>query len=201
MTKIKTPITPIANSNSVSLIKERINSSYEPQYVKVSPVQNAPILECFDIVDEHIAKNGGNRILGWALWELPSFFIEAEFHAIWESPSGDLVDLVPRSTPTSRILFIRDKDMLYEGLRVNNIRINYSNNHIIEDLFKIYDEEFAVFGPEGIVFQHQQFLDYSFKMRKVSVHERMELIYKHLKKSDPCFCNSGEMLKNCHRKY
>lgn len=199
MTKTTEPLTPIIESQSVSMISEKINSQHIPEYINVFPMKNAPIQECFDIVEKHIQINGGKRILGWVLWELPSLFIEAEFHAIWESPTGELKDLTPRPSPTKRILFIRDPSMIYDGNRVNNIRINYSNNEVINDLFKIYEDEFETFGPEGIVLPHQQLLNISFEMRKVSVQERMELIFKHLKKTDPCYCNSGEMLKNCHK--
>lgn len=201
MTRIKEPLTPILDSESVNKIKEKINSPYAPQYVDVFSVKNALIQECFDTVEKYINKNGGKRVLGWTLWELPSFFIEAEFHAVWESPSGELRDLTPRRSPTKRILFIRDPSMNYEGERINNIRINYSKNNTINDLFKIYEDDFEIFGPKGIVLAHQQILNCSLEMRKVLVGERMELIYKHLKKTDPCFCNSGEMLKNCHKKY
>lgn len=201
MTKIRTPLTPILDSQSVEIIKEKINSCFEPQYINVSALTNAPLQECFNIVDKYITEHGGIRILGWALWELPRYFIEAEFHAVWESPTGEVKDLTPRQSPTKKILFIRDPSMNYNGGRVNNIRINYSKNHIIDDLFKIYEDEFETFGPSGIVLQHQQLINLSLEMRKVSVQERMELIYKNLRKIDPCFCNSGDMLKDCHKKF
>lgn len=201
MTKIKEPVTPILDSQHVATIKDKINSPYEPEYINVFPMKNAPLQECFDTVDKYITEHGGTRILGWTLWELPGLFIEAEFHAVWESPTGELKDLTPRPSPTKRILFIRDPNMKYDGKRVNNIRINYSGNNTINDLFKIYEDEFDTFGPEGIVLPHQQMLNLSFEMRKASIHERMELILKNLKKTDPCFCNSGEMLKNCHKKF
>lgn len=201
MTKIKEPLTPIINSDSVKLIKDKINSEFEPEYVKVSPVKNGTFQECFDTVENYINANNGKRVLGWALWELPNFFIEAEFHAIWESPTGELKDITRRPTPTSKILFIRDARMNYVGERVNNIRINYSGNHLINELFKCYEDEFSAFGPKGIVLQHQQELNRAFDFRRALLGERMEFMYKNLKKTDPCFCNSGEMLKNCHKKY
>lgn len=201
MTKIREPLTPIIDSNTVKLISDKIASSFLPEYIDVSPVRNAPVQECFDIVQNHIKKNGGKRILGWVIWELPSYFIEAEFHAVWESPTGEIKDITPRPSLTKRILFIRDDRMNYDGKRVNNIRINYSNNTVINDLFKIYEDEFEIFGPDGIILPHQQLMNFSLEMRKGLVSERMELIFKHLKKNDPCYCNSGYMLKDCHKKY
>lgn len=201
MTKIREPLTPLIDSSNIGLIKEKIKSPHEPQYIEVDPIKNGEFLECFDTVHNYIDKNGGKRILGWVLWELPGLFIEAEFHAVWESPTGELRDITPRQTATKRILFIRDPNSTYEGNRINNIRINYSGNHIIDELFKIYEDEFNTFGPKGEVLHHQQLALLGFEYRKNSLGERMELIYKNLKKTDPCFCNSGEMLRNCHKKY
>lgn len=200
MTIAYEPLTPIFDSTSVELIRNKINSSSQLQYITVHPIKDASLQECFSIVDHYISKHGGERVLGWCLWESPGLFIEAEFHAVWKSSSGEFKDLTPRSSPTKRILFIEDTRMSYEGKRVNSIRINYSNNNIIDDLFKIYEDEFEAFGPEGIVFGHQQILNMSLEMRKVSVGERLDAVRKHLKKADPCHCNSGEMLKNCHKK-
>lgn len=200
MTIAYTPLTPIFESESVRLIRNKINSPISPKYINVHAMKNVPLQECFNIVDSYVSQHGGERVLGWCLWELPSFFIEAEFHAVWKSASGEFKDLTPRSSPTKRILFIEDPKMFYEGKRVNNIRINYSNNNVINDLFKIYEDEFETFGPEGIVLVHQQILNMSLEMRKASVGERLESIRKHLKKTDPCHCNSGEMLKNCHKR-
>ena len=46
------------------------------------PIPNQPENECFPIVEEYVAANGGERIIGWSIWERPGVFIEAELHAI-----------------------------------------------------------------------------------------------------------------------
>ena len=51
-----------------------------PFYVWCSPAKGAPQNECFAVVDSCVAKHGGRRILGWAIWERPGVYIEAEFH-------------------------------------------------------------------------------------------------------------------------
>lgn len=87
-------------------------------YIDVFPIKGAPKLECFDIVQKHVQENQGRRVLGWCLWELPDLFIEVEFHAVWQTPDGHLLDLTPRKTPTKRILFIEDQTIQYDGKRV-----------------------------------------------------------------------------------
>jgi len=60
--------------------------------------------DCFPIVAEQVAAEGGQQVFGWALWELPGVFIEAEFHSVWQSPAGELVDIVPRVRPFVSVL-------------------------------------------------------------------------------------------------
>lgn len=53
--------------------------------------------------------NGGNVQPGWLLWEDPRIgFCEAEFHAVWVSPEGRLVDVTPRRDQEKRVMFVPD---------------------------------------------------------------------------------------------
>lgn len=94
----------------------------QPFYVWCSPSQGAPRNECFSVVDACVEKHGGRRVLGWAIWERPKVYIEAEFHAIWQSASGQYLDLSPRPIRVPRILFIEDPSRKYTGIQIDNIR-------------------------------------------------------------------------------
>jgi hypothetical protein len=93
-----------------------------PFYVRCSPVQGAIQNECFSVVEEYVAQHKGISVIGWAIWERPRVFIEAEFHAIWCAPNGDYVDISPREFPSSRILFVCDPRRKHNGLQVDNVR-------------------------------------------------------------------------------
>ncbi|WP_157650159.1 hypothetical protein [Burkholderia ubonensis] len=70
-----------------------------------------------------MAIHGGEQLNGWAIWEVPGVFIEAEFHAIWRDAAGELHDLTPRPQwPGSSITFLPDPKRIYRGRQIDNIR-------------------------------------------------------------------------------
>ncbi|MCY1399274.1 hypothetical protein D9M71_143260 [compost metagenome] len=100
----------------------RVVPTESPVLVPCKPLSGKPLNECFPIVDEHIAAHGGQRVVGWALWERPGVFVEAELHCVWRDSSGNLLDLVPRQIPFDTIVFLPDPARQYQGRQVDNIR-------------------------------------------------------------------------------
>ena len=63
---------------------------------------------CFDGVLEKVKHDGGGILLGWVIWEWPNAFLNAEFHAVWIDPAGQLVDITPKPLGEKSILFAPD---------------------------------------------------------------------------------------------
>ncbi len=100
-----------------------------PSRPPVGAIEN----DCFLNVQAHVEQHGGELVIGWALWEYPGVFAEAEFHAVWRDPSaGSLVDLNPRPFPFSVINFLPDPARRYEGRQVDNIRRPLNNNPLVK---------------------------------------------------------------------
>src|SRR3972149_11538780 len=116
------PVTPAEVSPKLADLCASLAPGIEPTYVVVRPIEGAPANECFPLVDATVLRDGGSPMLGWSLWELPSVFVEAEFHAVWASPTGGLIDVTPKNRQVSRILFLPSKDLVYLGRQVNNVR-------------------------------------------------------------------------------
>jgi hypothetical protein len=91
-------------------------------YVPVNTVTGAAPDDCFRVVGDHVRNAGGEMVLGWAIWEWPRVFIEAEFHAVWKRADGALLDVTPKRQPIRRILFLLDMRRKYEGRQVDNVR-------------------------------------------------------------------------------
>lgn len=70
--------------------------------------RNAVLLECFDTVDAKVRAHGGDRVLGWCLYEWPRAFLVAELHAVWRRPDGTLLDVAKHQVRQSRIAFVPD---------------------------------------------------------------------------------------------
>lgn len=56
-----------------------------------------------------VRTGGGERVFGWLVWELPGRLVDAEFHVVWRTPGGELVDLTPRADGEPEVLFVPDR--------------------------------------------------------------------------------------------
>lgn len=203
----KTPLTPFFESNSVKALLKHMKKSGNPVYVKSKPNQNTIQNECFPMVDEYISLNGGERVLGWTLWELPDLFIEAEFHAVWKSPEGELIDLNPRPLKTENILFLQDDSIEYNNYQINNFRLPLTNNPIVINFLNLHDKMFEFMnrgerkGQHGeIILNKSDHVEYKLLMSEMMIASNaMNSIYKPLGLYDPCICGSGKKAKWCHK--
>lgn len=115
-----------------------------PFYVWCSPAKGAPQNKCFAVVDSCVAKHGGRRILGWAIWERPGVYIEAEFHAIWQSQAGQYLDISPRPVPVPRILFVEAPGRKHTGAQTDNVRKPLVKDKNVKDLLRLSTEFFRL---------------------------------------------------------
>jgi len=126
-------ITPQVNK----LLEKFNGATYELVYVPIETLKTSIRSECYSNVAKKIQLEGGKIRYGWAVYD-NDFFIEAEKHAIWESPDGSLIDIsVANSENIHQIMFIIDD--IDDGIFVPNIRCNYSGLKIIDDYFMMYD--------------------------------------------------------------
>jgi hypothetical protein len=73
------------------------------QFVEVRPAPGAELGMCQRNVTEHIKRNGGTLVHVWAIWA-NRLFLMGEFHAVWRSPTGTLVDVTPAAEGETRVL-------------------------------------------------------------------------------------------------
>ena len=168
----------------------------------ITPEPYAEIGNCFHSVEEKIRRNGGKQILGWQIWK-NQFFIEAEFHAIWESPNGDLKDITPKQIDSKNILFLPDEKLKYNNISKDNIRLNITKNHLIDDLIKIYETEFIILNKGKRTFEYGAIILNKEEESLYMFLENMKnflllMVTKGLNKNSLCFCNSGKKYKYCH---
>jgi hypothetical protein len=76
---------------------------------------------CSDGVVEKVKHDGGSILFGWTIWEWPAVLLNAEFHAVWRSPGGELADITPKPQREKTIIFVPkpevppDFDLLKQG--------------------------------------------------------------------------------------
>lgn len=125
-------------------------------YIPHTPLNGKPENECIDTVEEYIISNGGALILGWAIWEEPNVLIEAEFHAIWQSPEGDFFDISPRPSLSNlkRILFLQDTSINYKGKQIDNIREPISKDPRVKKYIQLSEEYFLETNKGDLAFKY-----------------------------------------------
>lgn len=193
---------PYRISNGILKFCHSINFSSKPVYVQIVPISGAIRNECFGNVDKKIDHSGGSKVHGWSIWEWKGIFIEAEFHAVWKSPKGSLVDVsLPSSSNEKKRLFLPDSDVTFDGHRVNNIRKELRNAPIIQQFFAAYDEKLAFvekyslpgqFGPISLPRLEAEAIE-----RKIVYMQSQLLRLSPLNTNSACFCGSGMKYKHC----
>jgi hypothetical protein len=82
-------------------VQKLLNSTYQP-------------LHCWHNCAEHFELNGGRVVFGWALFYEEEMY-QAQHHAIWCSPEGDLLDITPDDLPSvTEIMFLPDGRVPYD---------------------------------------------------------------------------------------
>lgn len=85
-----------------------------PVWVQSRPDVDAILSFCFENVRQRVLKTGGRIVYGYAIWHLPNAYFEAEHHAVWEDPDGQLLDISPQYNDYPKILFLRDDAAVYD---------------------------------------------------------------------------------------
>ncbi len=88
----------------------------EPVFITSVPLRRSATSFCFENVDRKIAKSGGSKLFGWAIWHIPDLYFEAEHHAVWRNKNGGLIDVSPQMGQRRRMLFLPDPSAVYDPM-------------------------------------------------------------------------------------
>jgi hypothetical protein len=109
--------TPERVTVQVEAFCQKIAPDQTPVYLPVLPVSEAKPGECIYNVQSQVSANGGGMVLGWCIWERQGINLTAEFHAVWKSPDSELVDITPKPDGETKILFLHDPKLVWDGKR------------------------------------------------------------------------------------
>lgn len=199
--------TPSPNERHIVEFCRSISPQAKPVILPISPEADALPLECFQNVRTKVAKEGGRIVFGWAIWEWPGVYMEAEHHAVYEVPAAtEWLDITPSETPgfVNR-LFIEDATAIYdfdnEGVRRDNRRRALRNDTLIKEFFQgaeMLTEAMNKLPGVGEIAIPQPVAHYIQHLQMRQAHITMQLAKKYSKRNDPCFCRSGKKFKVCH---
>lgn len=159
-------------------IRRLCNKIYQgsvPVYVPVDPEPNFVLTECFLNIDKKIKGDAGSSQCGWAIWEWPDVLVEAEFHAVWLSPTGKMIDITPHLIECHHIMFVRDPKRTYTGKPVDSIRLPLRKDPKIDELIELMKERFEIMNRGD-----SPYIEDEFKERWVEVNLRIEELAQEL---------------------
>lgn len=76
-------------------------------------------MDCFVNVEQAIAKKGCRAVYGWAVWQVPGNYIEAEFHYVWQIDAGEMMDVTQHPYRINNIRVLPDITSIYKGQQVD----------------------------------------------------------------------------------
>lgn len=186
-------------SKYVNEIIRKIGSNSKEIIVPVKAEPYAKPANCFYNVDEKIKYDGGFAVYGWSII-LGQFLVEAERHAIWQSPHGELIDITPSTSESPTTLFVFE-NLIYKGQYIDNIRINRTDNKVVDDWIEIYSLISKILSTAS---RNDNYLEFS-KNLEVFYSEYgnlNNLYYSFLvhggTETTNCFCSSQKPYKKCH---
>lgn len=170
--------------------------------LKVLPEKDSTALNCFIIVERKVNNQGGKRILGWHFLESDNL-IEAEFHAVWESEDKEIIDITPKEFPgINDTMFVIDDRLIYEEKQKDNIRINKTDNKLVDDFIEICKAIFYFENKGKRATQYDFKLSDAEKSKYSELYELkklfLQMITSNADKNSPCPCGSNKKFKNCH---
>ncbi|OZQ77433.1 hypothetical protein [Paenibacillus odorifer] len=190
--------------NEIKFIRllNKINSGYEPVFIPIVTESFATINECFSNVQKKVDLDGGSIVYGWQIW-ITELICEAEFHAIWKTSEGKLIDITPKIPHVDAILFVQDDSTTYKGVQIDNIRVNNTENPIVNDFIDIHRNLFKIRNKGERAFHHKCTLS----REEATVYLNLETfslalknyIYQGGQTNTYCFCGSGWSYADCHR--
>ena len=170
------------------------------QIIPVIKEDFAKVNNCFFNVKEKVEKFGGKIIYGWEI-QRTQIICEAQRHAIWLSQEGKLFDITPKLNNQKIAYFVEDKDWIFSGKMVDNVRINVTNNPMVDDLILI-SETIGQLNQVGSFSENGEFKTLNKIEDTVKVLERMKddleaFIVGDNDMNSICFCCNEKLYKEC----
>lgn len=190
--------TPEKITDKIMELCRRIVPGEVPQYVPVKPEEWSRPMECFPNVEQMVKRYGGQQVNGRAIWQWSNVLVEAEAHAVWKSPEGQLIDITPHDNSEDKILFLCDESMIYSGEQIGNIRLALTGSPLAAELIELSEKTEEIMSE----YKPGTKIPVTELQRKLAplASRRQELIMqlnRKVERNDPCPCMSGLKYKKC----
>jgi hypothetical protein len=194
--------TPKTTSKAEKDLRRELSPGQRPIIVKVVPEPGAVTGECFHNVRSKVARDGGEILYGWTIWEWPQVFIEAEHHAVWTN-GEELVDVTLPFSGERRTMFLPDPSRAYDyetKKRLLNVKRSLG---VIPAAQRWIDashrlQEFIEAHSDGDIITFDRVAARPLAEQVEQAHgEVLVSLAIRTKPNDPCFCGTTRKFRKC----
>lgn len=191
MAKIPHEYYPQIADSEILTLCDRLVPNTVPILVSIHPWEKALSQECFENVARYAEERGGHRCLGWRIMRWANIMVEAEAHAVWCSPTGELLDITP--CEQSAALFLPDPTMRHTGYSHANVRQALTDSGLVADLIDIANQldQLRASVKSGTPYEVPAILLSQYK-KIVDILQNTNV-----ERNAPCPCKSGLKFKKC----
>lgn len=143
-------LTPQEISAPVLKACHAILADSKPTHVPVHLEPYSRPDECHKTAAEKVRRDGGRVQCGWAIWEIPDWEIQLEFHSVWQSPQKILVDVSPPSHGGPVVLFLADPTLVYTGINIATLHYPYNDSAFCQEYVEVVDQINRLLLPPGL---------------------------------------------------
>ena len=191
--------TPACLTPALTRLIETLAPGRDAVRLRVQADPQAVVNECFVNVETRVAASGGNILCGWQLWEWPDVLVEAEFHAVWCSPGGTLIDLTPKQQGETDVLFVPDPELQYTGQSRDNVRQPLRDDWVIHHYIRVSELIVELVAGSSTPHTREVSLPANQIMPLLEAQAFLgESLVAGLRNESPCLCGSGQRFKRCH---
>jgi len=202
---------PQGNSDAVMKLKAALKLDSAPMRLNALAESGSQELNCFEIIDQKVRRQGGDIRLGWSVWQHDDLFIEGEFHAVYD-PGGGLqwIDCTPRPGSFSEILFIPDPDATYDLAStdvIDNCRVPLRSDPRIQAALDCFSEVATLMNSvQGVNVILPQDVARKVMACKIKATQLLSQVTQpqhrvvsapKVGRNDPCPCGSRKKYKRC----
>lgn len=180
-----------------------LHSHKSPVQIPVLPEKYSTYDGCFYNVQDKVSIDRGQTIYGWKLHKT-KFIAEAERHAVWKSPKGELIDITPDRTEAKSILFIEDdnQNWTYNGEFSDNIRVNLTDNPLVNDIILLSETVTKLWQTGKRISRNEVQIDKPIhdviNFLEEDKKERLKFMSAGQTVENNCYCGRLEKYKDCH---
>lgn len=200
---MSTIYSPTEVTKYVEKLVNLLNAEFEPELITVRTEPYAKINNCYMNVDEKVRRDGGKVHYGWAIFQT-DIVCEAIRHAVWETEDEELIDITPRDIDCETIMFVSDNNFIYTGQLIDNVRVNSTNNPVVDDFIKVM-ETLEKFYTLGTRIDDEQMIVPEPAQTLIREYENLKLWFQAFLSSggtpkSVCICGGPKQYNNCHGK-